>query len=140
RALRGGGPSKATGVAANISDPAARKLVEWLILRGDHNGAESKRYLAFVAANPSWPNLGMFRKRAEGMFWVENVKPAQVVSFFKDSPPQSGVGRMVLARALHAQGDAEGAAALARQAWRNDSLPEEGGKQGLPPWSPSPGA
>ncbi len=49
------GASKATGVAANISDPAARKLVEWLILRGDHNGADSKRYLAFIAANPSWP-------------------------------------------------------------------------------------
>ncbi|HEX2351993.1 MAG TPA: lytic transglycosylase domain-containing protein, partial [Xanthobacteraceae bacterium] len=136
-ALRRGGASKATEVAGGISDPVARKLVEWLILRSDHNGAESKRYLAFIAANPSWPNLGMFRKRAEGMFWVENVKPAQVVSFFKDSPPQSGVGRMVLARALHAQGDAEGAAALARQAWRNDSLPEEVEKQVLERWSAS---
>ena len=136
-ALRHGGASKATEVAGSISDPVARKLVEWLILRNDHNGAESKRYLAFIAANPSWPNLGMFRKRAEGMFWVENVKPAQVVSFFKDSPPQSGVGRIVLARALHAQGDAEGASALVREAWRNDSLPEEVEKQVLERWSAS---
>jgi soluble lytic murein transglycosylase len=134
-ALRHGGASKATEVAGSISDPVARKLVEWLILRNDHNGAESKRYLAFIAANPSWPNLGMFRKRAEGMFWVENVKPAQVVSFFKDSPPQSGVGRIVLARALHAQGDAEGASALVRQAWRNDPLPEDVEKQVLERWS-----
>jgi peptidoglycan lytic transglycosylase len=136
-ALRHGGASKATEVAGGISDPVARKLVEWLILRSDHNGAESKRYLAFIAANPTWPNLGMFRKRAEGMFWVENVKPAQIISFFKDSPPQSGVGRIVLARALHAQGDAEGAAALVRQAWRNDSLPEEVEKQVLERWSAS---
>jgi soluble lytic murein transglycosylase len=134
-ALRRGGASKATEVAGGISDPVVRKLVEWMILRSDHNGAESKRYLAFIAANPSWPNLGMFRKRAEGMFWVENVKPAQVISFFKDSPPQSGVGRMVLARALHAQGDAEGASALARQAWRNDPLPEDVEKQVLQRWS-----
>ncbi len=133
-ALRHGGASKATEVAGSISDPVARKLVEWLILRNDHNGAESKRYLAFIAANPSWPNLGMFRKRAEGMFWVENVKPAQVVSFFKDSPPQSGVGRIVLARALHAQGDAEGASALVREAWRNDPLPEDVEKQVLQRW------
>ena len=134
-ALRSGGASKATSVQATISDPVARKLVEWIILRSDHNGANSARYLAFIAANPNWPNLAMFRKRAEGMFWVENVKPAQVVSFFKDSPPQSGVGRLVLARALIAQGDAEGASALVRQAWRNDPLPEDVEKQVLERWS-----
>jgi peptidoglycan lytic transglycosylase len=124
-ALRSGGASKATDVAATISDPVARKLVEWIILRSDHNGAHSKRYLAFIAANPSWPNLGMFRRRAEGMLWVENVKPAQALSFFNDSPPQSGVGRLVLARALFAQGDTEGASALVREAWRYDPLPAE---------------
>ena len=47
-ALRKGGASKATGVAAGISDPVARKLVEWIILRSDHNGADSARYTAFI--------------------------------------------------------------------------------------------
>jgi UDP-glucose 4-epimerase len=98
--LRSGGASKATSVQATISDPVARKLVEWIILRSDHNGADSKRYLAFIAANPGWPSLLQFRRRAEAMLWVENIKPAQALSFFKDSPPQSGIGRMVLARAL----------------------------------------
>ena len=55
-ALRSADASKATEIAATISDPAARKLVEWIILRSDHNGANSKRYLAFIAANPGWPN------------------------------------------------------------------------------------
>ena len=41
-ALRSGGASKATEVAATISDPAARKLVEWIILRSDHNGAQQQ--------------------------------------------------------------------------------------------------
>ena len=67
----------------------------------------------------------MFRRRAEGMLWVENVKPAQALSFFNDSPPQSGVGRLVLARALFAQGDTERASALVREAWRHDPLPAE---------------
>jgi soluble lytic murein transglycosylase len=97
-AVRSGGASKATGLAANISDPAARKLVEWLILRGDHNGADSKRYLAFIAANPGWPNLAMFRRRAEAMLWVENVKPAQALSFFDGSPPQSNMAASAGAR------------------------------------------
>jgi soluble lytic murein transglycosylase len=130
-ALRSGGASKATSVAATISDPAARKLVEWLILRSDHNGADSNRYLAFIAANPSWPNLAMFRRRAEAMLWVENVKPAQALSFFNGSPPQSGMGRLVLARALLAQGDKEGASVLVREAWRNDPLSTDVEKQVL---------
>ncbi|MGA7487717.1 MAG: lytic transglycosylase domain-containing protein, partial [Xanthobacteraceae bacterium] len=121
-ALRHGGASKATSVAAAISDPAARRLVEWLILRSDHSGADSKRYLAFIAANPHWPSLAMFRRRAEAMLWIENPKPEQVLSFFNGSPPLSAVGRLVLARALLAQGDTEGAGALVREAWRNDSI------------------
>jgi soluble lytic murein transglycosylase len=134
-ALRKDGASKATGVAAAISDPVARKLVEWIILRSDHNGADSKRFLAFIAANPNWPSHVMFRRRAEAMLWVENVKPAQVLAFFDGSPPQSGMGRLVLARALLAQGDSEGAGALVREAWRNDPLSTDVEKQVLERYS-----
>jgi soluble lytic murein transglycosylase len=133
--LRKGGASKATEVATAITDPAARKLAEWLILRSDHNGANSKRFLAFIAANPNWPSLGMFRRRAEAMLWVENIKPEQALSFFKDSPPQSGMGRLVLARALLAQGDSEGAGALVREAWRNHTLSTDAEKQVLERYS-----
>ena len=118
--LRSGGASKATSIQATISDPVARKLVEWIILRSDHNGASSTRYLAFIAANPSWPSPAMFRRRAEAMLWVENVKPAQALSFFNGSPPQSGMGRLVLARALaragrHRRRERAGARGLAQR-------------------------
>ena len=129
--LRKGGASKATAVAAAISDPVARKLVEWIILRSDHNGADSARYTAFMTANPSWPSLGAFRRRAEAMLWVENAKPARVMSFFDGSPPQSAMGRLVLARALTAQGDTDSAKALVRDTWRNDPIPAEVEKQVL---------
>ena len=124
-ALRSGGVGKATPVQATISDPVARKLTEWIILRSDHNSASSRRYLAFIAENTSWPGAGLFRRRAEGKLWVENVKPDQVLSFFDGSPPQSGMGRLVLARALLAQGDREGAGAQVREAWRSDPLSTE---------------
>jgi soluble lytic murein transglycosylase len=133
--LRSGGADKATRVQATISDPVARKLVEWIILRSDGNGVGSARYAAFIAANPSWPSLVMFRRRAEAMLWVENVKPAQVLRFFNGSPPQSGMGRLVLARALHAQGDTEGAGAQAREAWRNDPMSADVEKQVLESYS-----
>jgi soluble lytic murein transglycosylase len=77
----------------------------------------------------------MFRRRAEAMLWVENVKPAQAQSFFKGSPPQAGIGRLVLARALLAQGDTEGASALVREAWRNDALSSDIEKQVLERYS-----
>ena len=127
--LRSGDADKATRVEATISDPVARKLVEWIILRSDGNGAGSARYAAFIAANPSWPSLAMFRSRAEALLWVENVKPAQVLGFFNGSPPQSAKGRLVLARALLAQGDIEGARAQVREAWRNDPMSADVEKQ-----------
>ena len=120
--LRSGGASRATEIERTISDPAARKLVEWIILRNANNGAESRRYTAFIAANPDWPSLGLFRRRAEEMLWAEHPTPAQVVAFFNDTAPQCARGRLVLARALLAQGDAEGAKALVRDAWRHDSM------------------
>jgi soluble lytic murein transglycosylase len=133
--LRGGGADKATRIEANISDPVARKLVEWIILRSDRNGAGSARYAAFIAANPSWPSLAMFRRRAEAMLWVENPKPAQVLSFFNGSPPQSVMGRLVLARSLLAQGDTGGARAQVREAWRNDPMSADVEKQVLESYS-----
>jgi hypothetical protein len=62
--LRGGDADKATRIEATISDPVARKLVEWIILRSDRNGAGSARYLAFIAANPSCRPAGRSRGRS----------------------------------------------------------------------------
>ena len=51
--------------------------------------------------------------------------------FFNGSPPQSAKGRLVLARALLAQGDTEGASALVRETWRNDPMSADVEKQVL---------
>jgi soluble lytic murein transglycosylase len=59
------------------------------------------------------------------MLWVEDVRPPQVLSFFKGCPPQSAKGRVVLARALLAQGDTDSAKAQVRQAWRSDPMSTE---------------
>jgi soluble lytic murein transglycosylase len=119
-AVRSTGASEATQIEAQISDPVARKLVEWIILRDGDNGAQFSRYAAFIAANPSWPSLGMFRRRAEAMLWVEDAAPVQIRTFFNASPPQSAKGRLVLARALTALGDNSGAQAQVRHAWRSE--------------------
>jgi soluble lytic murein transglycosylase len=119
---RQGKSSQATDEQRAISDPAARKLVEWAILRSDNNNADYPRYAAFIAANPSWPAIGALRRRAEAMLWVENVEPAKVRAFFAKEPPLTARGRFALARALIAQGDRAGAQGYVREAWRNDSF------------------
>ncbi|MBX9774938.1 MAG: transglycosylase SLT domain-containing protein [Xanthobacteraceae bacterium] len=119
---RAGRASQATSLQQTIQDPTARKLVEWAILRSDSNGASSARYLAFINANPNWPSIGMMRRRAESMMWVEQADPAAVRAYFAKNPPLSSRGQFALASAMLALGDRAGAQAQVRDAWRNDNF------------------
>jgi len=73
-------PADATQAQAVISDPVARKLAEWLILRSDDNGASVERYRAFVSANPSWPSQSFLRRRIEAALWDDHRDDATVWS------------------------------------------------------------
>jgi len=121
-------PKDATEVEGRIADPLARKLVEWAILRSDENGAEFSRFRDFIAANPSWPSLVMFRKRAEAMLWQERAGLTTIRAFTGDKPI-SGKGRFALGRALLAQGDQAGAQAAIRDAWRTEPLSNDAEQQ-----------
>ena len=72
-----------------ISDPLARKLVEWVILRSDSGATDFSRYVNFIAANPSWPSISLLRRRAEGVAWEERVDPQAVIQFFRSDPPHT---------------------------------------------------
>jgi soluble lytic murein transglycosylase len=112
----------ATGIESSISDPAARKLVEWAILRSEDNGLDFSRYAAFINANPSWPNIMTLRRRAEAALWQERTDPASVIVFFHNEPPHSAKGHFALARALLARGDSAGAQQAVREAWYADGF------------------
>jgi soluble lytic murein transglycosylase len=111
-----------TDLQKTINDPLARKLVEWVLLRSDNNTADYSRYAAFIGANPSWPSLGLLRRRAEAMLWQEQDDPAFVRAAFAKQPPLSPKGHFALARALLALGDRAGAQAQVRETWRNDAF------------------
>ena len=127
---RRGKTQDATAVQHRIEDPLARKLTEWAILRSDDNNADSSRYRSFIVANPSWPSLIMFRKRAEAMLWQERADLATVRAFTGDRPI-SGKGRFALGRALLARGDRAGAQVAIRDAWRTEPLTREAEEQVL---------
>jgi soluble lytic murein transglycosylase len=118
-------PADATQAQAAISDPLARKLAEWLILRSDDNGASVERYRAFIAANPSWPSQTFLRRRLEAALWDDHRDDATVWSWFENESPLSAKGKFSLARVMIARGDRANAERLVRDAWRSDSMSED---------------
>ena len=113
---------EAANLENSISDPLARKLIEWLVLRSDDTTATFSRYAAFIAANPSWPSIVTLRRRAEAVLWQERSDPTTVLAFFKTDPPRTAKGKFALARALLSQGDSGGAHQAISDAWRSDAF------------------
>jgi soluble lytic murein transglycosylase len=118
-------PDDATQTEAAITDPVARKLAEWIILRSDDNGASVERYRAFLSANPSWPSQTFLRRRLEAALWDDHRDDAVVWSWFENESPLSAKGRFTLARVLLARGDRANAERLVREAWHGDSMSED---------------
>src|SRR5712691_10418240 len=114
---------EATVIEKTIGDPAARKLVEWFILRHADAEASFGRYAAFIADNPSWPSMRPLRRRAEARLWQERADAATVRSF-TGGQPESARGRFALARGLLAEGDRTGAQSQLREAWPSEELSE----------------
>lgn len=121
-AARKGKDAEADAAQKTISDPVARKLAEWVILRLDATHPSFQRYANFISENESWPHVPLFGRRAENALWNDRLDDAAVRAFFARRKPSTAKGRFAYARALLAQGDRAGAAQYAREAWRNDDF------------------
>jgi soluble lytic murein transglycosylase len=115
--------AQASDLQKTITDPLARKLVEWVILRSEESESiELSRYTAFIAENASWPSIGLLRRRAEASLWADRPDAAFVRGFFAKHGPVTAKGKFALARVLLLQGDRAGAQSLVRDAWHNDAF------------------
>ena len=83
---------EATNVEKSISDPVARKVVEWVILRSDETTVDFSRYAAFIADNRTWPSIITLRRHAEAALWEQQVDPQTTIGFFAHEAPLSGKG------------------------------------------------
>jgi soluble lytic murein transglycosylase len=107
---------------ASITDPVARKLAEWVYLRNFNTNPSFARFSTFIAQNPAWPHVPLFRRRAENALWDDRVDDATIRNFFKDHEPGTAKGRLTYARVLLAGGDRARAEVFARKAWREDDF------------------
>jgi soluble lytic murein transglycosylase len=117
--------SDASEIKKTISDAAARKLVEWVILRSDDSGVDFERYAEFITANPEWPSIVTLRRKAEAAAWQDKADNGKVHAFLTKNPPLSAKGHFAFARALLARGDRQGAQEQVRESWRNDSFSQD---------------
>ena len=120
--MRTGNRAEALRLSDAITEPLSRKLAEWIVLRFDDNFIGFQRYANFVNANPTWPSVSTFRRRAEATLWQEKADTATVKAYFATNDPLTAKGRLALARALLASGDSNGAQTQVREAWHSESM------------------
>ncbi len=123
-AANAGRGTEALSQASSMSDPVARKLVTWLVIRNAPNDLGFDNINTFLQEEPGWPTQSTLRRRAERVMLAEQTRPEKVFAFFNERPPLSGEGKIALARALAAQGKTSDAADWVRDAWREDELSE----------------
>ena len=117
----GGRIGEAKALRDKISDPAARKLVDWYLYRGGYGTASEVR--AFLDANPAWPDRNLLTQRAEEALFSAQASPREVKAFFASGQPRTAVGYAALAGALLADKEQDKAKTLAQRAWIDLDIP-----------------
>src|SRR3954453_14331854 len=110
-------------VKAELTDPVERSLSEWVAVRFGWVGFE--RIAAFTRDHPDWPAMAALGRRAEEALLVARKPAAVVRAFFAEQQPTTAAGKVALALALKSEGAEREAAALVRDAWRNDTFGRE---------------
>lgn len=110
------------GVIAQISDPVAKKVVEWALI--DTSG-ELLGYSQLAAANVSmadWPRYDARRAAGEASLERAGMPADVVLAFFGETRPATVQGAIALAGALEQRGREAEARELVRTWWRDQAF------------------
>ena len=114
-------PDAARALRDRLTDPVARRLVDWALVRAGRASAAEIR--AFLEASPNWPNRELITQRMEEQTFMAGGSAKDIKAFYAASPPKTGIGRAALASAHLAEGNEPEARALAVPAWRKGEIP-----------------
>ncbi len=104
-----------------LGAPLLRRYIMWRELVAGSGAIDFQGHAAFLRRYPDWPRLGAVRANAE-LRIDETVSYAERLGFFADRRPATRQGRIRLAEAALAMGDAEQGRALVRQSWVADNF------------------
>jgi soluble lytic murein transglycosylase len=124
-AYRSGDIAAGDQAAQSVTDPLAKRTLEWVALRAAQEKAGFGRIADFLSANPDWPTLQLIRKKGEEALWNEPRDEAETLDYFKGHAPLTPTGRYLFAMALKAAGRVREASETIRKSWREDSYTNE---------------
>ena len=102
-----------------------RHILTWAIATSGQKGVPSYEIADAQQELKGWPGLGALRANSERAMYRENPAPADIISAFGTTTPETSDGTIILARALQATGDRTAAAKLLRGLWLKDALDAE---------------
>lgn len=107
----------AESLRGSLSDPVARKIVQWAVINND---GDIYSFAALDAARRDlwgWPREQKRQIAAEKTIAQSGMTPQQTVDWFKGAPPVTVDGAMALISAYDALGRSTDASALAKAWW-----------------------
>lgn len=110
------------GIIAQISDPVARKVVEWALIDTSGELLSYDRLAAANVAMADWPRLETRITAAEAALDRAAMPADVVIAFFGENRPVTVQGAIALAGALEQRGRAAEAQDLVRTWWRDRSF------------------
>ncbi len=105
-----------------ISDPAARKIVEWALVDTSDRQLSYAELLRAETDLAGWPRADSRRAAAERALDASGYGGEQAVAFFSQQTPTTVQGAIALASGLEQSGRMAEAQALVRDWWRNQSF------------------
>lgn len=123
--------------AKRTGNPAFAKLITWEYLLDQDSGAGFEEITTFIDNNPNWPEQKKLRIRAEISLHNDNVPDHEVIEWFGDGKPLTGIGKIALAEALQRNHKAshDKIVSLIRDAWRDGDFDEPQEKKLLDKYS-----
>jgi soluble lytic murein transglycosylase len=116
--------SDAAALIGGIRDPLARKLVLWRSYVEAPQPDGFAGIAAFIDQNPRWPARNALLAKAEKTLYQERGG-RDVAGWLRRHPPVSGLGRILQAEVLMAQGRMQEGIALIRKSWAEDGYPSD---------------
>lgn len=107
-----------------LTDPVAKKLLQWRIATADERSTFFELSSA-VRNLQGWPNTNAMIRDAEyalGDMAAGTMNTQDIIRWFADFPPQTGDGKVAYAEALLNAGETEAGRDLLRDAWRNNAM------------------
>ncbi len=109
-------------IMASISDPTARKLVEWALVDTSDRQLSYTELLRAESDLKGWPRAESRRSAAERALLASGSGSDAVLAFFGQNQPTTVQGAIALSSALEQTGRRDEAQNLIRNWWRSESF------------------